>query len=141
MTAKESKNGKSFGKRITDVGLSIWFVVQILPRNHRQTFLEVDDRRGSVAHGDQIVLAEPPRVARFAASLFKFARIDRTPLVTEKKTLPALRRAALIRSALESPDPGASNGGSNFKIRHSGADIATFEVAGWTRISKICQPV
>ena len=50
-------------------------------------------------------------------------------------------RMALIRSALESPDPGASNSGSNFKIRHSGVDIATFEVAGWTRISKIGLPV
>ena len=37
----------------------------------------------------------------------------------------------LIRSALESPDPGASNGGSNVQIRHFGIDLDTFEVAGW----------
>ena len=36
----------------------------------------------------------------------------------------------LIRSALESPDPGASNGGSNFIFGHFGADLVTFEVAG-----------
>ena len=35
----------------------------------------------------------------------------------------------LIRSALKSTDPGASNGGSNFEIRPLGADLASFEVA------------
>ena len=46
-------------------------------------------------------------------------------------------RTALIRSALESPEPGASNGGSNLQIRHSGADKAAFEVAEWPRISNL----
>ena len=45
-------------------------------------------------------------------------------------------RKALIRSALESPDPGASNDGSNFEIRHFGADLAAFEVAVCTRMSR-----
>ena len=45
-------------------------------------------------------------------------------------------RTALIRSALESPDHGASNGGSNFEIRHFGADLAAFEVAVCTRMSR-----
>ena len=44
---------------------------------------------------------------------------------------------ALIRSALESPGPGASNGGSKLQIRHCGADMAAFEVAGWPRISNL----
>ena len=32
-------------------------------------------------------------------------------------------RTILIRSALESPDPGASNGGSNFLFRRVGAEL------------------
>ena len=40
-------------------------------------------------------------------------------------------RTALIRSALESPDPGASNGESNFEIRHFGADLVTLEMGGF----------
>ena len=44
-------------------------------------------------------------------------------------------RKVLIRSALESSDPRASNGGSNFTFRHFGADMATFEVAGELRTS------
>ena len=43
----------------------------------------------------------------------------------------------LIRRALENPDPGASNGGSNFIFRHFGADMAAFEVAGCPRISDL----
>ena len=43
----------------------------------------------------------------------------------------------LIRNALESPDPGASNGGSNFILRHFGADLGTFEVAGIIGISDL----
>ena len=39
-------------------------------------------------------------------------------------------RTILIRRALESPDPGASNGGSNFIFGPFGADLVTFEVAG-----------
>ena len=39
-------------------------------------------------------------------------------------------RTALSQSALETSDPGASNGGSKLQIRHFGAD---FEVAGWAR--------
>ena len=35
----------------------------------------------------------------------------------------------LIRRAVQSPDPGASNGGSNFQIRHFWAYIKSFEVA------------
>ena len=48
---------------------------------------------------------------------------------------------ALIRSALEILDPGASNGGSNLQIRHSEADVADFEAAGWPRISDLSQAV
>ncbi len=40
-------------------------------------------------------------------------------------------RTALIRSALESPDPGAFNGGSNFEIKILGADLVPFEVVSW----------
>ena len=43
----------------------------------------------------------------------------------------------LIRSALESPDPGAYNSGSNFIFRHFGADIAALEVGEGTRISDL----
>ena len=39
----------------------------------------------------------------------------------------------LIRCALESPDPGASNGGSNFIFRHFGADLVTFEMDNCSR--------
>ena len=38
---------------------------------------------------------------------------------------------------LESPDPSASEGGSNFIFRHFGACMAAFEVAGWLRISNL----
>jgi hypothetical protein len=38
-------------------------------------------------------------------------------------------RTALIRSALESTDPGASNGGSSVRIQTLGADLITFEMA------------
>ena len=38
-------------------------------------------------------------------------------------------RKILIRSALKSSDPGASNEGSNFEIRLIGADLVSFEVA------------
>ena len=34
----------------------------------------------------------------------------------------------LVRSALENPDSGASNGGSNLLIRPFGADLVTFEM-------------
>ena len=44
---------------------------------------------------------------------------------------------ALVRSALESPDPGASNGGSNVELRHFGADMAASKVVGSPRISNI----
>ena len=37
----------------------------------------------------------------------------------------------LNRSALESPEPGAYNGGSNLFFRPFGVDLVTFEVAGW----------
>ena len=40
-------------------------------------------------------------------------------------------RTALIRSALESPDLGAFNDGSNVEIRPLGTDLITFEVAFW----------
>ena len=40
------------------------------------------------------------------------------------------RRKILFRRALESPDPGASNGGSNFIFGPFGADMEAFEVAG-----------
>ena len=46
-------------------------------------------------------------------------------------------RTALIRSALELSDFGASNGASSLQIRHFGADMADFEVAGWPRISNL----
>ena len=46
-------------------------------------------------------------------------------------------RTILIRRALENPDPGASNGGSNFIFRRFGADLVTFKVAGVTRISDL----
>ena len=39
-------------------------------------------------------------------------------------------RTALIRSALETPDPDAFNDGSNVGIRSRGTDLVTFEV-GW----------
>ena len=41
-----------------------------------------------------------------------------------------LCRTILIRSALEYPELGASNGVSNLLIRLFGADLVTFEVAG-----------
>ena len=50
-------------------------------------------------------------------------------------------RRILIRRALESPDPGASNGGSNVVIRHSGADMVALEVAGWPRISNLSKEI
>ena len=37
--------------------------------------------------------------------------------------------AALNQSVVESTDPGASNGGSNFEIRPLEADLVSFEVA------------
>ena len=37
-------------------------------------------------------------------------------------------QTALVRSALESPDPVAYNVGSNFEIRPLGTDLVTFEV-------------
>ncbi len=40
-------------------------------------------------------------------------------------------RIILNRSALESPDLGASSGGSNLSIRTFGADLGTFEIAGF----------
>ena len=46
-------------------------------------------------------------------------------------------RAALMRSAMESCDPGASNGGSNVKIQYFGADMAAFEVTEWPRIANL----
>ena len=48
--------------------------------------------------------------------------------------LSSVCRVILIRRALESSDPGASDGGSNFIFRHFGADMAAFEVAGNPRI-------
>ena len=39
-----------------------------------------------------------------------------------------VRRMALIRSALESTDPGASNGASNVKIRPLAVDLTTFGI-------------
>ena len=47
-----------------------------------------------------------------------------------RPTLSHANRTVLIRSALESPDPGALNGGSNIKFRPLGTDVITFEVAG-----------
>ena len=46
-------------------------------------------------------------------------------------------RTILIRRALESSDPGASNGVSNFIFRRFGADMAAFEVDGWPRVSNL----
>ena len=46
-------------------------------------------------------------------------------------------RTALIRSALKSPDPGASNGGSNVGIRHFEADVITFEMSELPKIKGI----
>ena len=46
-------------------------------------------------------------------------------------------RTDIIWGALENPDPSASNGGSNLKIRLFGADVMAFEVAGWTRNSNL----
>ena len=43
-------------------------------------------------------------------------------------------RTMLIRRALESPDPGASNGGSNFVFGPFGADLVHYKVAGSPRI-------
>ena len=43
-------------------------------------------------------------------------------------------RTALNQSALESTNPGASNGGSNFEIKAFGADLVDFEV---TRLPQI----
>ena len=50
----------------------------------------------------------------------------------QKKCLPRSQvcRTAQIYSALESPDPGAFNGGPNVEIRRLEADLVTFEVAG-----------
>ena len=45
-------------------------------------------------------------------------------------TRSQLCRAALIRSALESSDPGAFNDGSNVQIRQLGTDLVVSEVAG-----------
>ena len=46
-------------------------------------------------------------------------------------------RATLIRSALESPDPGAFNDGSNIEIRPLGTDLVTFDVAGVPNNSQV----
>ena len=43
----------------------------------------------------------------------------------------SVRRTILIRRALESSDPGASDGGSNFIFGHFEADLGTFKVARW----------
>ena len=43
-------------------------------------------------------------------------------------------RTGLIRSALESPDPCASNGGSSFGIKGLGADLLRFEMARFSII-------
>ena len=40
----------------------------------------------------------------------------------------SVSRTTLIRRALESSDPGTSNGGLNFSFRHFGVDMAAFEV-------------
>ena len=50
-------------------------------------------------------------------------------------------RTILIWRALETPDPGASNGGLNVQIRHFGANLEDFEVARLSRISNICQSI
>ena len=39
-----------------------------------------------------------------------------------------LFRTALIQSAVENTDLGASNGGSNVRIRPLGVDLTTFEM-------------
>ena len=54
---------------------------------------------------------------------------------------PRVCRTALIRSALESFDPGASNGGSNFISRHFGVDMVAFHVAGLPRISNLSKSI
>ena len=46
---------------------------------------------------------------------------------SESETLK--RSKMLIRSALKTTDPGASNGGSNFELRPLEADLVSFEVA------------
>ena len=43
-----------------------------------------------------------------------------------------LCRTTLIRGALESPDPGASNVGLIVEIGSLGADLITFQVAEWS---------
>ena len=45
--------------------------------------------------------------------------------LTDFQTYPKI----LIRGALKSTDPGASNGGSNLEIRPLEADLVSFEVA------------
>ena len=44
-------------------------------------------------------------------------------------TRSSVCRTILVRRALESADPGASNGVSNFIFRHFGADLVTFEMS------------
>ena len=61
----------------------------------------------------------------------------------QKKVVIASRvcRTILIRRALESRDPGASDGVSNFIVGHFGADRGTFKVAGGPRISDLGQSI
>ena len=46
-------------------------------------------------------------------------------------------RTALVRSALETPVPGVSNGGSNVEFRHFGAVMAASKVVGSPRVSNL----
>ena len=50
-------------------------------------------------------------------------------------------RLALIRSALESSDLCASDGGSNSIFRHFGTDMTAFEVAGWSKNSNLSKEI
>ena len=60
----------------------------------------------------------------------KGRKIDDLGLFSEKLNHKfSYGRKMLIRSALKSTDPGASNGGANFEIRPLGADLVSFEVA------------
>ena len=66
-----------------------------------------------------------PHVARN-----KIFRQNRTSHFQEKCFIRfQVCRTALIYSALENTDPGASNSGSNFEIQPLGADLMGFEVA------------
>ena len=91
----------------------------------------------SIEHGESFMLTKFQKNRMMGSwPIIKISILD---FFSEFQKIAVIRssvcRTILIRNALESPDSGASNGGSNFILRHFGADMGAFKVAGWPRIS------